>query len=551
MNKSILAATSLAAMSVAAPAGAQSLSDAINTALANDCSAFVGTTARFVDVYQVDPNDPALYDFTDGETGGTTTGLPTPELVTDGLGRIFYVQKSNFSPLDPAVVPALTEAEIIDLFRQSGVQNLQISRFEAGAFGAGLAGLCQTVSARTNFNGNSAASGGMAGGSSTASGRSVSSLSSARDQSSKARKRKRKREGRNSSYDDGYVRLASADSGVGVLAEAAGVGPFGVPTFIDLRGGYTDIDRDATALESGFDGRSLWGQGSITAEIAENLAIAGSFAYQRTKGDFDATNSSGSADEFTERNYTGSVFVIAGVPIGAMTGGDLTLDLAAGGFYGGGEGSIERTFATTRTSRFTLDVTDPIMVVDTVSVSVDAPVSDSLEGSYDTRNYGFSAAASISFDLGDFTLTPGVEFIYFRFRQSAYQETSADSFNNGLALSYEAFKDRWTETRIGGAISRRFDVGPAGLRLEGYGDLVLTGGAATPTRTARFAEDLRANPYVLSYEVDDLDKTHARFGVLVAAGLGDGIEAFVGGETTAGHDYLRARTVYAGLRFTP
>jgi hypothetical protein len=144
-------------------------------------------------------------------------------------------------------------------------------------------------------------------------------------------------------------------------------------------------------------------------------------------------------------------------------------------------------------------------------------------------------------------VTPGVEFTWFSFRQDGYDESVSDAFNNGLALSYSEFKDRWTETRLGGAVSRDF----GGLRLEGYGDLVLTGGAETPVRTATFVEDLRPDPYVLTYRVDNLDKAFGVFGLVAAIGVGEGIEAFIGGETNVAHDYLTTRTIFAGVRFRP
>lgn len=554
MNRSFLATCGLAAIALGGPARAQSLGDAINAALAPDaggqnCAALGAGVGRVTDVWQWVDNSPLpdTIQVTNGDTGGVTIASP-PLDVPDGAGGLFSVRRSTPVTLDPAVATAMTEEEFFAFFRQTGVQRVVISRFASGAFGSGLSGVCGTVvEARTNSNGNTAGAGGFAGGSSSASGRSISSLSSAREQSSKAKKRKRKRDDRSSSYQDGYVRLASADGGVGLIADAAGVGPFGVQTFIDLRGGYSDIDRDATALEGGFEGRSVFGQGSITAVLSENFAMAGSFAYQRSKGEFDAANASGGANEFSENSYTGSAFLIASFPFSTLANGaPLSLDFAAGGFYGGGDGEIERTFTTMRQVTYAVEVIGgtPGTPVPFVRQQL---ISDDLSGSYDTRNYGFSAAASLSFDLGAFIATPGVEFTYFNFRQDPYDESVNDTFNNGLALSYDKFKDKWTESRIGGALSRDF----GGFRIEGYGDLVLTGGAATPTRTATFAEDLRANPYVISYQVDDLDKAFGVFGLVAAADLADGIEAFIGGETTAGHDYLRTRTIYAGLRFTP
>jgi hypothetical protein len=556
MNFRVIVASGLS-VAFASPAGAQSLTDAINAALAPipnpipgsfepatvNCGALVGAT-WFQDTWQVvNPPDPTVTIVND--ESNTTTTAPAPVLVGDGLGRQFVVEPSNPQTLDPAVAQSLSEEELFQLFAVSGVQFVSIAHGPSGQFGPGLAGLCQTVFARTNTNGNSSGAGGFAGGSSSASGRSISSLSSAREQAAKERKRKKKKD-RNSAYDDGYVRLASAEGGVGLVANASGVGPFGVETFIDLRGGYTDINRDATALEGGFDGHSTFVHGSVTTELSENFAIAGSFAYQRSEGEFDAGNASGGANEFSERNYTGSGFLIASFPL-AGGGAPLSLDLAAGGFYGGGDGEIERTFTAMRTSAYQIDVTDPMMGVTTIDIIRTISISDDLAGDYDTRNYGFSAAASLNIDLGGLSVTPGVEFTHFTFKQDAYDETVTDSFNNGLALSYSKFKDRWTETRIGGAIARAF----GRFRLEGYGDLVLTGGSATPTRTATFVEDLRADPYDLVYEVDDLDKSFGVFGIVGAAGLADGVEAFLGGETTAGHAYLKARTIFAGIRFTP
>jgi hypothetical protein len=561
MKFHVLAPSVAALLLAAAPANAQSLSEAINAALAPTTVTIPGVTvpvtvncgplagpARFRDTYQFLDNFPSAntVDFTNGETNTITTSSP-PVNVADGVGRIFPVDASNFPDLERAVAEALSEAELIALFQRYNVQFIEVIRTPAGLFGAGLSGFCQSFTFRTNNNGNSGSAGGFAGGSSSASGRSVSSLSSAREQSSKQKKRKKKKSGRDSSYEDGYVRLASADGGVGLIADAAGVGPFGVQTFIDLRGGYTDIDRDATALESGFEGRSIWGQGGVTAQMSEYFAIAGAFAYSDAKGDFDAAGASGGANGFEEKNYTGSLFLLASLPFGP----GLSLDLSAGGFYGGGDGEIERTFSVNRASTYRVDVfLDPLNPgagVETIDLVRSSIISDDLLGSYDTRNYGFSAAASVSFDMGEFVVTPGVEFTHFTFKQDDYEETVADAFNNGLALSYSEFKDKWTETRIGGAVSR--DFGP--FRLEGYGDLVLTGGAATPTRTATFVEDLRANPYVLSYQVDALDKSFGVFGLVAAAGIGEGVEAFIGGETNVGHDYLTTRTIFGGVRFTP
>ncbi len=559
MRKSLLALSG-AALALAAEAQAQSLSDAINQALAPianpaagglnepdilNCAALGAGVARVTDIWQWNDTfstNPNTVDVTNGDTN-TSSNFPSPVDAPDGTGRFFEVRGSSPVTLDPAVAAAMTDAEFFAFFRQTGVQRVVINRFASGAFGDGLVGLCGTVvDARTNSNGNSAGAGGFAGGSSSASGRSVSSLSSARDQSSKEKKRKKKKRDRNSSYDDGYLRLASADGGVGLVADAAGVGPLGIATFIDLRGGYTDIDRDETALESGFEGRAIWGQGGVTAEVSDAFAVAGAFSYTDAKGDFEAAAASAGANRFREKNYTGSLFLLASIPLVES----LSLDLAAGGFYGAGDGEIERSFSTTRQVTYAAEVIGgaPGVPVDFVRQQL---ISDDLLGEFDTRNYGFSAAASVSVPVGAFTVTPGVEFTWFSFRQDDYDEGVSDAFNNGLALSYSEFKDTWTETRLGGAVSRDF----GGLRLEGYGDLVLTGGAATPVRTATFVEDLRADPYVLSYRVDNLDKAFGLFGLVAAFGVGDGVEAFVGAETNLAHDYLTTRTIFAGVRFRP
>ncbi len=560
MHRSALALSCALSALAFSNAGAQSLSDAINQALAPipnpiagvaapasvNCGPLAGTT-RFRDVYQFFDNDPLpdTVDVTNGETGVTTTA-DAPVDVADGAGNIFPVRQSTFPSLDPALAQALTEAELVGLFQSNGVQRIEIIRTPSGAFGPGLAGFCQSVLFRTNSNGNSGGAGGFAGGSSSASGRSVSSLSSARDQSKREKKRKKKSD-RAASREGGHIRLASNEQGLGVIADAAGVGPLGAETFVDFRGGYTDIDRDTTALEGGFDGRALWGQGAITAELADNFALSGSVSYSRARGDFDQSNASGGANGFRERNVTGGLFALFSYPISH----DLSLDLAAGGFFGSGAGDIERTFSVARDTTYRVDVfADPAnpaagdVTVDLLRTSF---IADDLSGDFDTRNYGFSAAASVSLPVGAFTVTPGVEFTWFSFRQDNYDESVSDAFNNGLALSYSEFNDRWTETRLGGAVSREF----SGVRLEGYGDLVLTGGAQTPVRTATFVEDLRPDPYVLTYRVDDLDKAFGVFGLVAAFSVGEGVEAFVGGEANVAHDYLTTRTIFAGVRFKP
>lgn len=551
-------ALSGAALALASPSVyAQSLSDAINAALAPgdatvvqqfgapvlatvNCAALGGGALRYRDSYVGDFDNvpPQTVQVFNAETGVLTPNVIGPVPVDDGLGRIFPVGDTSFPDIPDAQVPQ-SEAELLTLFQQYQVSFVTVTRFAAGALGPGLGGLCQTISVTTGTNATTSTGGGVAGGASSASGRSVSSLSSAREQSTREKKRKKKKRDRDSGYDDGFIRLASNDQGLGLAADAAGVGPLGVATFVDFRGGYTDIDRDATALESGFDGRALWGQGSLTAEFGENFALAGSLSYSRARGDFDTANPSGVANGFHERNLTGGLFALFALPIDE----ELTLDIAAGGFYGRGNSEIDRIFSTTRLTAYDINVVSQTPTLLTFAT----PVSDALSGEFDTRNYGFSAAASVSVPVGDFTLTPGVEFTYFSIRQDNYDETTSDAFNNGLALSYSEFKDRWTETRIGGALSRAF----GRMRLEGYGDLVLTGGAATPARTATFVEDLRADPYVLSYRVDDLDNAFGVFGLLAAVSFSAGVEAFVGGETNIAHDYLATRTIFAGVRFRP
>jgi hypothetical protein len=540
----------------AAPAQAQSLSDALNAALANNCAALIGSTPRIQDLYLFDdgsvPPTVAYYADVNPANGlppstPPTATFPAPRAVTDGFGRVFEVRRTTLDDQQLADILAADETALTNLFLQNGVERLLISRFQPGAFGPGLSGICQTISLSNLGNGNSSSSGGVSGGSSSASGRSVSSLSSARDQSAENKKRKKKRKEGRSSTDDGYIRLASADGGLGLIGDAAGEGPFGVETMIDLRGGWSKLKRDQTSLENGFDGRSLWGQLAVTAELSDALSVAGSFGYTASRGEFNGVNSAGEANLFKEKSYTGGLYLLNSTPIP----GEGELNLAVGAFYGGGDGSVERTFATTRTSNYFIDIIQPGGGVNTLPFVRTGPVSDDLLGEYNTRNYGFSAAASVSAPLGAFTLTPGVEFTYFNFRQSDYDEEARDAFNNGLALVYSDFKDEWTETRIGAALSRGFCLFGRRVTWEAYGDLVLTGGADTPTRTARFAEDLRVAPYVLSYEVDDLDKAFGRFGLAGALALKDDLEVFIGGETTAGHDYLTVRTVFAGIRFTP
>jgi hypothetical protein len=534
-----------AAACIAPAALAQSLNDAVNAALSNNCSALVGSTPRFTDTWRAD-SVLDVVDITNGQTGVTTQDVPAPVTVVDGSGRTFIVRRSNPSNLDPAVAPTLTEAQILQIFQTSGVQFLQLSRFPAGNFGPGLSGLCQNVLARTNTNGNSTTANGVSGGSSTASGRSVSSLSSARDQSDDRKKRKKRKKSDQRNSDSRRILLASAEDGLGVYADAAGAGPFGVETFIDLRGGYANIDRDTTALEGGFDGDAAFVTGSVAGEFSDAFGLAGSVGWRRTSGEFNANNPGGGANEFSERMLTGALYGLASIPIG----GGLALDLSAGGFYGRGKGEIQRSFTSTRASTFRLDVHlpgNPGAFGGTITVDTLTPVTDALDGDYKSHLYGFSGAASITFDAGGFSITPGVEFTRYKTRQSDYSETVTDARNDGLALRFDAFEDTWSETRLGGAIERRF----GRLGLEVYGDLVLTGGAATPRRTATFVDDLRTSPFVIGYDVDDLDKTYGRFGLVAAYGVTDTMDVYVGAETLAGHDYLQSRALFVGFRLRP
>jgi hypothetical protein len=523
-------------------ASAQSLGDAVNAALVNECSALGGATARYTDTWQYDGPTNTIA-FTSTDPSRTAATLTPTIVVPDGVGRNFPVRASTVSLLDPAVANALTEPQLAALFEQTGVQRLVIRRFADGAFSTALSGLCNAiVEARTNLNGNTAGSGGFAGGASTASGRSVGSLSSAREQSSEEKKRKKKKKERQRTGDAPLIRLASADGGLGLASDASGALPFGVEASLDLRGGYVDLDRKATALEGAFDGRALWGRAAASVDLAPSLALVGSAAINRARGTYEGVSASGDANRFHDRSVTGAFYAIWSAPVGGAT-----LDLSAGAFFGGGSGDVERTASITRQARYLVDVTDPVMVVDTLALDRTTLIADDLFGAFKTRQHGVSVAASLAFDLGGGrTIAPGVEHTRYNFRQKAYDERATDAFDNGFALSFSEFRDKWSETRLGGVLAQELS---SGVRFEAYGDLVLVGGAETPQREALFAGDLRATPYLLSYRVDDLDKAYGRIGAAAAAPIGEAMEAFVGVETTLSHDYLRQRAVYAGLRF--
>ena len=292
------------------------------------------------------------------------------------------------------------------------------------------------------------------------------------------------------------------------------------------------VERDTTALEAGFDGRSLFGRGAMIATHDSGFAIGVGANVEDFNGDF-------TADPLPIDGRTFGITVFGGK---ASTVGAWNIYTGLAGSFAWAEQAYSRNYVQTATFDFNLQFQDENGDFPDREVLVDETTVATLSGEIERDLASGTAMLIASRLFGQVQVSPRASVAYLSSDTDEYSETGT-GFDNAFALRYAAWDDEWVETRLGLGIATGFTAGTGVVIVEAGGDWVHTFDAQTPTRSAFFVEDLRSTPTELRFDIDNLDTNFAEFDATVSYTKGR-VRPYIGGYARVAHDYL---TVYGGL----
>lgn len=301
---------------------------------------------------------------------------------------------------------------------------------------------------------------------------------------------------------------------------------------LDASGGVVNTDRDVTPLEGGFSADSTIFNVGAAIALQSGFMFGGALTFENT--DSDVIASPQGQTNFENESLTTAAFVGWSGPAPVFSE-DGSIAITASASYNSGDLSYDRGFGVTYQPD--LDSAATITALDQLAGSVDQNVTT------------ISLQATLTQPLGAFTFTPHASISYVQFETGAYAENVTDGTNNGLALRYADVEDEWTEARLGAGLSYGFATGDnSAIEIGVNADAVFVGDAETPLRSAFFVQDLRANPFAITYQVDDLDEQYFDLSGSVSFQFANGFTPYVTAFTRAGHEYIDSQGFFLGAR---
>lgn len=303
---------------------------------------------------------------------------------------------------------------------------------------------------------------------------------------------------------------------------------------VDVAGGIVNVDRAVTPLEGGFSGDSA--VANLGAAIAfkdalgddDALLLGGTLGFERT----DTTGFGGPNGRSRSEGDTTSAALFVGwtTPPVSLFGEPATATFTLTGAYSNGDLSYAREFG--------------------VAFAGQPTVLDELSGDAEQTSTTLAFHMQFSQPIGDWTVTPRASVTYVEYETDGYSETVTDASNNGLALRYANVEDEWIESRLGLAVLYAKPLREDVVLDIGVGaDAIFVGDAETPLRTAYFAQDLRATPFPVVYNVDDLDEQYYDLSLSVGLAFANGFSPYVTAFTRQEHEYIESDGLIAGVRY--
>ena len=317
--------------------------------------------------------------------------------------------------------------------------------------------------------------------------------------------------------DVGSAQLGNVMSRIVAVRSAAGGGasadsPFSRLAFF-ANGDVGFGDKDATALETGFDYDSRAITVGLDYRISDNAFVGAALGYNTADADLDA-----GAGNLETDGYSVSVF-------GSFYPSDqFYVDAAL--VYG------ENDFDQSRNINFNL------------GTQVNQVASSRPDGDYLSGSLG----GGYSMNNGAWTYGPHARLAFTRSDIDAFTETMSNpaAAGGGLALSIGKQDFRSTTLALGGSVSYAMSTSWGVLLPTATAEYVHEFSNDGDSITGTFRDDPTATAFNLA--LDDGDKNYARVGVGASAQFAQGRSAFIFYQTLLGYEDLTSHSISAGLR---
>lgn len=279
-------------------------------------------------------------------------------------------------------------------------------------------------------------------------------------------------------------------------------------------GDYTRRDRDVTTFEDGYQSDVLGANVGIDYRFTNFLVAGVAYNYQNIDGDF-----TGSGNFDTDSH-------------GVVGYGSLTP--LPGLFVDGSIGYSWKDYEVDRAATFT-------------EVS-GTQILDRFSGiaASDTGGEEFSTRGVVGYDhtMGGVTIGPraGVNFLHTEV--DGYHERG----NTGIELIYGDRTRQSLQSALGAAVSAASSMGFGVLIPTFDFEWVHEFQDDQRHHSARFVEDLRADPTVFSFENERPDRDFFNLNAGASVVLAHGVQLFAQYRTILGHDYFDSHGVAAGVR---
>ena len=296
-------------------------------------------------------------------------------------------------------------------------------------------------------------------------------------------------------------------------------------------------DRTATEFEAGSDADGLNALLGADYRFADNRILGLAISQISLDGDFSGGGKFDSSHRtlwlfgawFPKALASGNGFANAQIGLGQ---GENTVARNVG---------RETTFAT---SEFIIDP-DTMIVTEQVTYSTRPDIAFTLtDGNADTQSQNAVLTAGYDFRWASFTLGPRLAANYLKTTRDSFTESGATP----MTLSFDAFDEKSLTSSLGLQVSRTFNTGFGVIKTQLDADWLHEWSANQQTLTATFAEDLRANPTVLSFQNQAPDQNwfNLRLGAVLI--LPHQLNAFITAEQTASHALIDKRSLSLGVR---
>ena len=318
--------------------------------------------------------------------------------------------------------------------------------------------------------------------------------------------------------DIGSAQLGNVLARVVAVRAAAGGGasadsPFSRLGFF-VNGDIGFGDKDATALENGFDYDTRAITLGVDYRLTDNAFIGAAVGYNDSEADLD-----GGAGDLETDGYSFSVF-------GSFyPSASVYIDAAV--VYG------ETDFDQTRNISYSL------------GTPVNQVASASPDGDYLTGSIG----AGYLMNNGGWTYGPHARLSATRADVDGFTETMSNPGGpgSGLALTIGKQDFRSTTLALGGSVSYAMSTSWGVLLPTASAEYVHEFSNDGDSITGTFRDDPTATAFNLA--LDDGDSNYVRLGVGASAQFSQGRSAFIHYQTLLGYEDLTSHTVSAGLRF--